>query len=75
MYIYIYIYSFTQTRSFCADVLAHPWIAGDKQSTTKFDSSHIDRMKLMQAKRKLRTVVRKVVAVTRFSRALRKELA
>jgi len=48
------------------DVLAHPWIAGKDASTKAFDSAHGNRLKLLQARRKLKRTVRTIMAINKF---------
>jgi len=52
------------------DVLAHPWIAGKTAPSKAFDSSHSSRLKLLQARRKLKRTVRTIMAVNKFKFAL-----
>jgi calcium/calmodulin-dependent protein kinase I len=51
-------------------VLAHPWIVG-QISEKKFQSSHNDRLRQLQARRKLRRGVQMVLAVNKFSSLFR----
>ncbi len=51
-------------------VLAHPWITG-QTSEKKFQSSHNDRLRQLQARRKLRRGVQMVLAVNKFSALFR----
>jgi len=51
-------------------VLSHPWIAGGKASDKAIGGDHIDRLKLMQARRVLKRGVRTIIAVNRFKRQL-----
>jgi len=57
-------------RMSAKDVLAHPWIAGKTASSKTFDSSHSSRLKLLQARRKLKRTVRTIMAVNKFKFAL-----
>jgi len=57
-------------RMSATDVLAHPWIAGKAASAKAFDSSHTNRLKLLQARRKLKRTVRTIMAVNKFKFAL-----
>lgn len=58
-----------QNRATPDDVLRHPWIGGASEKA--FDAKHIERMRLLQVKSKLRKGVRAIIAVNRFSRALK----
>jgi len=51
-------------------VLAHPWITG-QTSEKKFHGSHNERLKQLQARRKLRRGVQMVVALNKFSAMFR----
>jgi len=51
-------------------VLAHPWITG-QTSDKKFHGSHNERLKQLQARRKLRRGVQMVMAVNKFSAMFR----
>jgi serine/threonine protein kinase len=50
--------------------LQHPWIKGKTANTEKFDKTHNERIRLLQAKRTLRRVVRTIIALNRFSAAV-----
>lgn len=52
-------------------VLEHPWIAGKEASTKSFGAGHTLRLKTMQARRVLRRAVRSIIAINKFSYALR----
>lgn len=56
-------------------VLQHPWISGGKASTKLLDSGNIQRLKILQAKRRMRTCVRKIIALNRFARALKQDIS
>jgi calcium/calmodulin-dependent protein kinase I len=49
-------------------VLKHPWIADGIANDRAFGQDHLDRIKLLQAKRKLRRAVQVIIAVNRFNR-------
>jgi len=51
-------------------VLAHPWITG-QASDKAFGSSHNERLKQLQARRKLRRGVQMIMAVNKFSAMFR----
>jgi serine/threonine protein kinase len=49
------------------EALKHPWIAGDTASDQLLDTEFVNRIRLLQAKRVLRRVVRTIIALNRFS--------
>jgi len=56
-------------RMSAKDVLAHPWIAGKTAPDKAFDSAHSNRLKLLQARRKLKRTVRTIMAINKFKMA------
>jgi len=52
-------------------VLKHPWVVGIGVSTKSFGDAHATRIKTLQAKRILRRAVRTIIAINKFSAALR----
>jgi len=52
-------------------VLAHPWIAGNAAPTKSLGPAHNKRLMLLQAKRRLRKGVQIIIAINKFSAALR----
>jgi len=55
-------------RMSAKDVLAHQWIAG-VASDKAFDSAHANRLRLLQARRKLKRTVRTIMAINKFKLA------
>jgi len=51
-------------------VLAHEWVKGSTARAEAFPASHTLRLKLLQAKRKLKRTVRSIMAINKFSHAL-----
>lgn len=54
-------------RMSAADVLKHPWIAGGKANTKSLGGEYAQRIKLLQAKRKLRRTVQIIIAINKFA--------
>mmetsp|Transcript_17622 Transcript_17622/g.31624 ORF Transcript_17622/g.31624 Transcript_17622/m.31624 type:complete len:331 (-) Transcript_17622:1175-2167(-) len=48
-------------------ILEHPWISGTAASTRQFGKGHADRLRKLQARRKLRKTIHIIIAVNRFS--------
>lgn len=60
------------TKRYTSDqVLAHPWVSGGAAPSTEFAPEHRERIKLLQAKRKLRRAVQVLLAANRFSNILK----
>jgi len=53
------------------DVGAHPWIGGTTAKTKAFDTLHTQRLKLLQARRKLKRTVRTIMAINKFNAAFK----
>jgi calcium/calmodulin-dependent protein kinase I len=51
-------------------VLAHPWVKGATAKAAAFPASHTLRLKLLQARRKLKRTVRSIMAINRFAAAM-----
>jgi len=51
-------------------VLLHPWVKGSTAKAQAFAPSHTLRLKLLQARRKLKRTVRSIMAINKFSHAL-----
>jgi len=51
-------------------VLQHPWVKGSTAKAAAFPASHTLRLKLLQARRKLKRTVRSIMAINKFSHAL-----
>jgi len=52
------------------EVLQHPWVRGTTAKGMTFGSSHTLRLKLLQARRKLKRTVRSIMAINKFAHAL-----
>jgi calcium/calmodulin-dependent protein kinase I len=52
-------------------VLQHPWISGDVARSKDLGQSHLNRLKVLQAKRKLRRAVQVLIAANRFTTILK----
>lgn len=52
------------------EVLKHPWVQGSTAKKEAFPSSHTLRLKLLQARRKLKRTVRSIMAINKFAHAL-----
>lgn len=54
-------------RATAKQVMAHPWISGGLASSKALGGDYVQRIKLMQAKRRLRRAVQVIIAVNKFS--------
>lgn len=54
-------------RLTCDQVLRHPWISGSMASTKSLGSGQVVRLKLMQARRRLRRGVHMIIAANKFT--------
>jgi len=64
-----------QKKRYTAEqVLAHAWVKGQNVSATSFSPSHTRRLKLLQARRRLKKTVRTIMAINKFSNALEAHL-
>jgi len=59
-----------KTRITAEEVLQHPWVRGTTAKGMTFGSSHTLRLKLLQARRKLKRTVRSIMAINKFAHAL-----
>lgn len=57
-------------RITCDEVLAHPWIAGDKASSKKLGPHHQKRLREFNARRKLRKGINMIIAVNKLTRGM-----
>ncbi len=55
------------TRYTADQVLSHPWVAGSAASTKAFSADHTKRLRMLQAKRRLRKSVQTIIAINKFS--------
>jgi len=60
-----------QNRATPDEVLEHPWVASGKASAKALDSSYIDNMNLLVARRDFRKGVRQIIAVNRFANTIK----
>jgi len=58
-------------RMTAKDVGAHPWIAGNTAVAKSFGSEHAQRLKLLQARRKLKRTVKTIMAINKFNAAFK----
>jgi len=58
-------------RIVAKEVLEHAWIAGTTATNTKFDSTHTLRLRLLQARRRLKRTVRTIMAINKFNAAFK----
>jgi calcium/calmodulin-dependent protein kinase I len=58
-------------RLTAAQVLEHPWVSGGLARGSAFSQQHTNRIRLLQAKRKLRRNVQIIIACNRFTSILR----
>jgi len=61
-----------QQRISATEVLQHPWLRAAKNNTRALGSEHTQRIKLLQAKRKLRRAVQLIIAANKFASILDK---
>jgi len=58
-------------RMTAKELLVHPWIAGTTAKAKTFDAHHTQRLKLLQARRKLKRTVRTIMAINKFNAAFK----